>query len=132
MLGRCYRPSHPAYKYYGGRGIGVCERWRNSYAAFLADLGEAPEGMWIDRIDNSKGYEPGNCRWVTPKQSCQNRRPRPQVPGSLRQLARAAGLPYMVVYLRIRMGWPKDKALSIPKQRQGGMTYHAKRELGLL
>lgn len=131
MKARCYRPSHPAFEYYGGRGITVCDRWRDDYQAFLADMGEAPPGYWIDRIDIHRGYELGNCRWVTPAESAKNRRPRQQIPGSLRQLARAAGLPYMLVYLRIQRGWTRDQALSIPKQSKGGMKRSDKVRLGL-
>jgi len=127
MIARCHRPSHPAFKYYGGRGITVCDKWRNDFSAFLADMGEAPPGLWLDRIDNAKGYEPGNCRWVTPSESARNRRPRPQVPGSIRQRARVAGMDYVRVIQRVAMGWPLDKALTVPIQKPGGMS-HAKRE----
>jgi hypothetical protein len=131
MIGRCYRPSHPGFKYYSGRGVTVCERWQD-YKAFLTDMGEAPPGLWLDRIDNSKGYEPGNCRWVTPKQSAANRRKRSQVPGSMRQLARAAGVSYARVYQRVTRGlWPLDKALSVPVQRRGGLSRHNRELLGL-
>lgn len=120
MLARCYRRSHPAWEWYGGRGIGVCDRWRNSYAAFLADMGEAPPGLWIDRIDAAKGYEPGNVRWVTPKESAANRRPRGKVAGSLKDKARQAGLPYHVVYYRVcRYHWDEHLALTTPVMRRG-------------
>ncbi len=74
MKARCYRPSHENYKHYGGRGITVCDRWRDSFADFLADLGERPAGQTLDRIDNAKGYELGNVRWATPHQQNLNRR----------------------------------------------------------
>jgi len=120
MLARCYRPSHPAYRYYGARGVQVCDRWRKSFAAFLADLGEAPPGLWIDRIDRTKGYEPGNVRWVTPKESAQNRTQRGPTVGSLADKARKAGLPYSVVYQRIRIWkWTEERALTTPKREVG-------------
>jgi len=132
MIGRCYRVSHPAFKYYGGRGITVCDRWREDYWNFLSDMGECPEGLWLDRKDGTKGYEPGNCRWVTPKESAMNRKQRSQVPGSMRQLARAAGVAYGRVVQRVRMGWSLDKALSVPIQRRGAMTLHDRKRFGLI
>lgn len=120
MKARCYNPSHPAFKYYGGRGVRVADEWRYDFKAFLRDMGESPPGMWIDRIDNSKGYEPGNVRWVTPKESAQNRKQRDQVLGSLRQLAKAAGQPYQRVYQRVRFyGWTVERALSEPRGNTG-------------
>ena len=119
MLQRCTNKRHPAWHYYGGRGIKVCDRWRDSFAAFLADMGKAPDGLSLDRINNDGNYEPGNCRWATSKEQAANRRHRTQVPGSLRQLARAAGLSYHLVYFRVRSGWPKAEALSTPSLGRG-------------
>lgn len=64
MKTRCLNPNTPAFQMYGARGITVCERWR-SFAAFLEDMGERPAGGTIERRDNNKGYEPGNCCWAT-------------------------------------------------------------------
>ena len=75
MKGRCYNPNRPVYKYYGGRGIKVCDRWKNSFKLFLKDMGERPEGCTLDRINNDGNYEPTNCKWSTTVEQNKNRRP---------------------------------------------------------
>jgi hypothetical protein len=73
---RCHNPNNPAYARYGGRGIAVCERWRNNFAAFMEDMGPKPSPTHsLDRKDNDKGYEPDNCRWATMIEQQHNRRP---------------------------------------------------------
>jgi hypothetical protein len=73
MLDRCCNSNHKQFEFYGGRGIGVCKRWRK-YENFLADMGRCPPGMSLDRINNDGNYEPSNCHWATPKQQANNRR----------------------------------------------------------
>lgn len=73
MLARCYNPSIEHYKYYGGRGIIVCDRWKKNFFAFLKDMGKRPSLKYsIDRRDNNGNYEPSNCRWVTAKTQARN------------------------------------------------------------
>jgi hypothetical protein len=72
---RCFIPSGKNYKNYGGRGITMSDEWRSSFDAFLRDMGERPEGLSLDRINNDGNYEIGNCRWATRKEQANNKRP---------------------------------------------------------
>lgn len=73
MKQRCSNPRNPKYKNYGGRGIQVCDRWLD-FSNFIEDMGEAPQGMSINRINNDGNYEPSNCQWATPKEQSNNQR----------------------------------------------------------
>lgn len=122
MKGRCTRPSDPAWKNYGARGITVCDRWLHSIEAFVEDMGPKPSPTHeIDRIDNAKGYEPGNCRWVLSSVNNRNRRSARWVDyqGERRlliELCEAAGLSTAMVSYRLdKRGWTIDQALTVPK-----------------
>jgi hypothetical protein len=71
MRARCNNPNNERYPLYGGRGIAICERW-GAFENFHADMGDPPDGRSIDRIDNSRGYSPDNCRWATQKEQVHN------------------------------------------------------------
>lgn len=122
MIARCHQVSHPAYQHYAlKRGIKVCDRWRGKggFDNFMDDIGCAGEHdskLTLDRINNNGNYEPGNVRWATWKEQANNRSQRKSTePNCLRQKAIRAGLPYHVVYQRVKIhNWPEEKALSTP------------------
>lgn len=119
MVQRCTDPHVKGYDRYGGRGIKVCPRWMQ-FENFLADMGERPTGMSIDRQNNSQGYNPENCRWATAKQQTRNRSVTPQythngVTMSLADWAEHVNIPYKVLHNRIHTyGWAIAEAFTRP------------------
>jgi hypothetical protein len=116
---RCLNPNNSGYANYGGRGIRVCDRWK-VFDNFLADMGEAPAGTSIDRIDNDGPYEPANCRWAT--RTDQNRNSRHNVmltihgrTQTMAEWGREAGIKPPTLSMRVKAGWPSDQLLRQPK-----------------
>jgi len=119
MWERCNYEKHASWDYYGGQGLGVCDRWR-SFSAFCDDM-EASyrEGLTIERLDNSKGYEKSNCIWDTPK--AQARHTRRNCYFSLNGVCMTItdwsiklGGNHSLVRHRLNMGWPIEQALTVP------------------
>lgn len=121
MKTRCYNPNHWAYSKYGGRGITVCSRWRKSFLKFVSDMGERPSGTTLDRIDNSKGYRPSNCRWATKQEQARNRRKNANrisivIRGKrlgLREAAQSLGIPFTSAYREYKRADNLDRYVSI-------------------
>lgn len=120
MLTRCTNPRIPQYKDYGGRGIGVCKRWRK-FENFYADMGACPDGLSIDRRNNSKGYSPGNCYWATRAEQNRNARSNRNLTMNgvtlvAAEWARRMGLSKSAIYVRLNNGWSVEKTLTTPKR----------------
>ena len=117
MLQRCGNSLNPSFKNYGGRGIHVCVRW-HSFMNFLSDMGEAPDGLTIERRNNEIGYDPENCLWATcADQALNTRRNRLLTIGSetnpLIVWCRKLGVPYWTAHARLRRGASAEKALGL-------------------
>lgn len=111
---RCLNPKGPSYKYYGGRGITVCERWM-SFQNFLDDMGMMPDGLSIGRINNDGNYEPGNCRWETDKQQANNKQRTIRIDGEpLTYFCERVGVDAMTVRSRLNAGWDLETAMVKP------------------
>lgn len=145
MRNRCYNPNVKKFENHGGRGITVCDRWRDSFENFLADMGQRPSPKHsIDRIDNDGHYEPGNCRWAMPRvqQGNKSNNIRVEVEGeslALRHACDRYGVNYKLVHLRLRRGWPLDDAMARPIGNENGSgkqrptsTKYSERELRLI
>jgi hypothetical protein len=116
---RCNHKGRSDYAHYGARGIRVCAEWR-SYARFLADMGPRPsEKHTIDRLDNDRGYEPGNCRWATMLEQENNRRNNIKLTHdgetmNMSQWARRYGMSGAALRQRLVNGWSMEMALTAP------------------
>ena len=141
MIGRCSRPTDSYYADYGGRGIDVCEKWL-SFAGFVEDMGERPEGRTLDRIDGNKGYCKENCRWATSTEQARNKRNNVRylyhgqhlmVPEIYELLSREGIVPKVsqnAAANRLRKGWDVADALFTelgsyrPNHENGSFVYY--------
>lgn len=119
MRSRCENPKVPAYADYGARGITVCDRWME-FKNFHADMGEPKRGQTIERVDNDKGYTPGNCVWVSRTEQGRNKRNNVliSIDGETHPLsywAERYGIKYATVHQRMtKYGWPPEIAVTAP------------------
>jgi hypothetical protein len=116
MWSRCANPKNNAFQRYGGRGIGICDQWKD-FIQFVIDAGVRPKGKTIDRVDNDKGYSPENCRWATGKEQNENSNNPVFIEFNgkrqyLQQWSEELGIPRSDLTYRIQAGWPTEKLLS--------------------
>lgn len=120
IMTRCTNPKTANWNDYGGRGITVCERWRNSFEAFLEDVGERPsKDHSIDRKDVNGNYEPGNVRWATRAEQCRNKRTNRKITiggetHCLSEWEEIKGLPKKRITSRLFLGWSEYEAVMTP------------------
>ncbi len=122
IVQRCDNLNNHAFDKYGGNGRLMCERWRTSYQNFLADMGECPAGLEIERVDNGKGYEPGNCVWATravqTRNTTQNRFFTVRgITACMKDLADHFGIGYQTVRYRLKCGMEPEEAFTRPSSR---------------
>lgn len=120
---RCTNPNSECFKDYGARGIAMCSRWLNSFADFYADMGDRPTpSHTVERIENAKGYEPGNCRWATRAEQNENTRQTKLITFdgitlSRSKWARRIGIDRSVLRSRLNaLGWSVERALTTPQR----------------
>lgn len=117
MIARCENRGRREWMRYGGRGISVCDRWRSSFPAFLADVGPRPPGTTLDRINRDGNYEPGNVRWATWLAQQRNRNNNHRVTAngvtmSLAEWQERTGIPASTIRQRLARGMSPEAALS--------------------
>lgn len=121
MRARCSNPNRKDYARYGGRGVAVCDRWRESFENFLVDMGPKPTPQHsLDRINVNGNYEPGNCRWATMEEQARNKRTNVIVEWNGKkktvvEWAEQVGVNYITLWHRIvKRGWPINEAMTRP------------------
>jgi len=117
MIQRCCNPNFPPFKYYGGRGIGICQSWRYSFTTFFKDMGERPEGRTLDRVNNNGHYCKANCRWATPTEQQSNTRQSRILTfhrkhHTMKEWSRIVGIAYGTIKNRQRRGWSTARTLT--------------------
>jgi hypothetical protein len=127
MISRCYDTNVGHFHLYGGRGIKVCDRWRESFDNFLADMGPRPSlEHTLDRINNDGNYEPSNCRWATRLEQARNKRTAVFLTYegqtmSIAEWARKLEIPRYHITRRLKRGWPIEATLTTPVNRSAGI-----------
>lgn len=123
IVQRCMNPKNDAYRNYGGRGITICQEWRESFTCFLRDMGFRPGPMFtIERIDNNGNYEPGNCKWIPKAQQSSNRRTNHILifrgeSKPIWQWAAELAIKETTIRTRLHRGWTPEQIFSLPPQR---------------
>lgn len=129
MLARCYNEKAGSYRWYGARGIAVCDRWRTSLDAFIADMGPRPSlGHSVDRKNSDLGYSPENCRWATAKEQIHNSKATRRVEWKgeqrvLVEVGREHGVRPNTVNCRLVRGWDPIKAATTPTNGETPMRF---------
>jgi len=132
MRSRCLNPNMPFYKYYGGRGITICNEWLNSFDAFYRDVGPRPDGYTIERVNNDGNYEPNNVRWASRAEQGQNRREASDAvkityngeTRTMAEWARHLDVPYQMLYHRWLRSPNEDFGLLCTRPPRTSGEYH--------
>jgi hypothetical protein len=129
IVQRCTNPKTIGWKHYGGRGITVCERWRD-FKNFYADMGERPKNRSIDRIDNNGPYSPENCRWASTTEQIRNRRNSTLftidgVTAHIDEWGAKFGITANAIRARLRIGWDTKSAVMTPLRKGRYAKHHA-------
>jgi hypothetical protein len=123
MLQRCYNPATNSYKYYGAKGVTVCDRWKRGFVFFLEDMGEAPNGTSLERVDRTVNYCKENCVWADDITQANNKSNNVVVEFkgksmTLKQWSREVKIDYHALYYRWQRGWGVERMLTTPSRKK--------------